>query len=66
MGEVTLINLRLGVNNGLWDAALYGHNLLNDVERQERSLSSILDVPGRPRFTVNRPRTFGVQVSRKF
>jgi outer membrane receptor protein involved in Fe transport len=60
---LTLLNLHFALSHGPWRLELYGNNLLNDIERLSRAESLVLEVPGRPRFVMNQPRTFGVAVS---
>ncbi len=65
-GITTLVNLRLSARRKNLEVALFGNNLTNDAERQERSQSAVFDVPGRPRYVVNLPRTVGIEVRLNF
>lgn len=60
---LTLLNLHVAFSRGPWRIEVYGDNLLDDVERMSRAESLVLEVPGRPRFIINQPRTFGLAVS---
>lgn len=64
--STTLVNFRVSLTSGAWDVAFFGRNLLNDIERQDRFTSAIINVAGRPRYPINRPRSFGVEVQRHF
>ncbi len=65
-GSTTLANFRLVFMSGNWDVSFYGRNLFNDIERQDRFTSAIINVAGRPRYPVNRPRSFGFEIKRSF
>lgn len=57
-----LVNLRLGIKNDLWTAAVFARNLF-DKRAQVDAISSSQD----PLALITvRPQTFGVSVSRKF
>lgn len=62
----TLLNARFSVMSGNWEFSAFGNNLLDDVERQSRAISSIVDTPGRPRYAVNEPRKLGLEIRRNF
>jgi len=66
LGELGLLNARLWADYEDWQFALFGQNLLNDVETAGYAEAVSLAVPGRPRYSVNRPRTLGVSVSKNF
>lgn len=66
LGELGLLNARLWADYGDWQFALFGQNLLNDVETAGYAEAVSLSVPGRPRYSVNRPRTLGVSVTKNF
>jgi len=58
----TLVNLRLGIKNDLWTAAVFARNLF-DKRAQVDAISSSQD----PLALITvRPQTFGVSLSRKF
>ena len=58
----TLLDLRVGVSRGSWEAALYFHNLTDE----NVALSFDRERGGRARlgFRVNQPRTVGILVRR--
>ena len=66
LGSTTLLGARAQVHFGAWSAALYGNNLTNDVSRQFLVVSSGADTPGRPRMSVNQPRTIGIEIRNQF
>ncbi|MBL8266308.1 TonB-dependent receptor [Steroidobacter sp.] len=66
LGSLGLLNARLWADYGDWQFALFGQNLLNDIETAGYAEAVSISVPGRPRYSVNRPRTFGVSLSRNF
>lgn len=58
----TLVNLRLGIKNDLWTAAVFARNLF-DKRAQVDAISSSQD----PLALITvRPQTFGLSLSRKF
>jgi iron complex outermembrane recepter protein len=63
---LTLLNARLEFTKGDWSAALFGNNLLDHISRQGMQTSLIANVYGRERYVPNRPRTFGINVRKKF
>ncbi len=66
LGSTTLLGARAQANFGAWSVALYGNNLTNDVSRQFLVVSSGADTPGRPRLSVNQPRTVGIEIRNQF
>ena len=58
LNALRLLNLRTGVRRGSWEFALTGSNLLNEIARESVETSLLANIPGRPRYVVNRPRTF--------
>lgn len=60
----TLLNLRFGIVNGLWEGAVY----LNNATDENAALSFDRERGGRARlgFRVNQPRTIGVLIRRSF
>jgi outer membrane receptor protein involved in Fe transport len=65
-GDLTLLNGSFAVESGDWRITLFARNLLNNQERQSLAESLVFNIPGRPRYVINQPRTFGVGVSRRF
>jgi iron complex outermembrane recepter protein len=65
----TLANLRIGVNIGAYGASLFVNNLTDERAQLSRDfLEGVRD--GAPitfdRYTINRPRTIGLSLSREF
>lgn len=60
----TLLNLRFGIVNGLWEGAVY----LNNATDENAALSFDRERGGRARlgFRVNQPRTLGIVIRRSF
>ncbi|MFL6603408.1 MAG: TonB-dependent receptor [Steroidobacteraceae bacterium] len=63
---ISLLGARLAFDHERWELALYGRNLLNDVERTALERDVSLNVAYRLRYSVNVPRTFGVSASYRF
>jgi iron complex outermembrane recepter protein len=61
-----IANLRAGINQGPWQAALFARNLFNKLGEISDVLPDTTNLPGRDRFFVTRPRTVGIQVHRDF
>jgi outer membrane receptor protein involved in Fe transport len=63
-----LLNGRVGMHHGPWELSFSGANLLNNVVRQgtDANADLTLPIPGRPRYLVNRPRTFFLNASYQF
>lgn len=61
-----IANLRLGVNQGPWQAAFFVRNVFNTLGVIGDLLPDGAQLPGRPRLFVTRPRTVGLQASRSF
>jgi iron complex outermembrane recepter protein len=55
-----LLNLKLGIHRDAWNVSFTATNLLNQVVHQSvNPFSNItITIPGRPRYVVNRPRTY--------
>jgi len=62
-GSLDLVDLRLGLKREHYQFALFVRNLLNDVERTALSDSLSANIPYRLRYSVNRPRTFGMNIT---
>jgi outer membrane receptor protein involved in Fe transport len=58
---ISMLNARLSFARDNLQLVLFGQNLLNNVERVSLERDVSLDVPDRLRYTVNRPRTFGIE-----
>jgi len=61
-----LANLRLGVNQGPWQIALFVRNVFNTLGVTGDLLPDGAQLPGRPRLFVARPRTIGLQAHYDF
>lgn len=60
------VNLRTGINQGPWAAALFVRNVFNTLGVTGDLLPDGAQLPGRPRLFVTRPRTIGIQLRRDF
>jgi len=65
-GSYTLVNASLGYEWGNYRLSLYAKNLTDEQARLAIAESLVLNVPGRPRFNVNRPRTIGLKFNMTF
>jgi iron complex outermembrane receptor protein len=63
---LTLLNARLTFTRGDFSAALFGDNLFDKIVREDVQGSLIAQVPGRPRYAPNIPRTIGIHIHRAF
>jgi hypothetical protein len=63
---LTLVNGRLEFSRNPWSAALFVDNIFDRMEREGLQNSLIAQVPGRPRYVPNRPRTVGLNFRRQF
>jgi iron complex outermembrane recepter protein len=63
-----LLNLKLGLEHGGWESSFEVANLLDEVAHQSIDpFSNItIAIPGRPRYVVNRPRTFVLNARYRF
>jgi iron complex outermembrane recepter protein len=63
-----LLNLKSGMHYGAWEYSVSGTNLLNQIAIQsvDPNASITFAIPGRPRYVVNRPRTFFLNLAYKF
>jgi outer membrane receptor protein involved in Fe transport len=66
LDSLTLLNSRFELTRGDWSAALFADNMLDRISREGLQNSLIANVPGRPRYVPNRPRTFGINFRRSF
>lgn len=62
----SITNLRMGIDQNPWEVALFVHNLFDKLGTIGDLFAETSQIPGRPRFFVTRPRTFGIQVQRNF
>jgi iron complex outermembrane recepter protein len=61
-----LLNLRAGVDQGRWEFALFGNNVLNRYGNLGQLIPESGQIPGRPRFLTTTPLTIGLHVRRDF
>ncbi len=61
-----LLNLRAGVASGAWRVALFADNVTNEHVNYSDTTSLAAEVPGRPRYATNRPRTIGIEMGYHF
>jgi iron complex outermembrane recepter protein len=61
-----MANIRMGFNQGPWQAAFFVRNLFNTLGVIGDLLPEGVQLPDRPRLFVTRPRTLGIQVHREF
>ncbi len=62
----TLVNFRAGVTNDAWEFATYVENVTDVRANLGDNSSGAAELPGRPRWQVNPPRTFGLQAIRRW
>jgi outer membrane receptor protein involved in Fe transport len=61
-----LLNARIALQHGSWEAAIFGKNLTNEHANLGDSRSIAAETAGRPRLLVNQPQTFGIEVRAHF
>ena len=61
-----LLNLRTGINQGLWEFALFADNVSDARGNLGDLIPESGQLPGRPRFLITQPRTIGLHVRRDF
>jgi len=63
-----LLNMKVGMRRGSWESSLQVSNLLNEVVHQSIDPYSniTIAIAGRPRYVVNRPRTFQLNLNFQF
>jgi outer membrane receptor protein involved in Fe transport len=66
LGSYRLVDLRLAIQHGVMEYALVGKNLTNDIANLGDNRSIAAETPGRPRLSINQPRTIGLEVRAKF
>jgi len=63
----SLVNARVGLGRGNWDASLFVDNLTNKVALISANNTSFqFNIPQVVRYSTNQPRTAGVQLNYKF
>jgi outer membrane receptor protein involved in Fe transport len=65
---IRLLNFRAGTRYGQWEFSVGATNLLNQLARQsiDPYAGETVAIPGRPRFVINRPRAFSLNVHYEF
>jgi iron complex outermembrane recepter protein len=63
---LSLLSARFAVRHDNFEAAVYGRNLLNDVQRTYLENDVSFAVPDRLRYSVNTPLTVGIALSYKY
>jgi len=61
-----MLNLRIGITRGAWEAALVANNVQNTRPNYGDYLSLFGEAPGRPRWMTSLPRSFGVDLRSRF
>ncbi len=59
----TILNLRAGVDAGKWSVMAFARNLTNEHANLGDNQSQAAELPGRPRWYVNLPRTYGLEAT---
>ena len=63
----SIVNARVGLGRGNWDAALFVDNLTNKVALVSANNTSFqFNIPQVVRYSTNQPRTAGIQLNYKF
>lgn len=66
LSSYSLLNLRVGLNQGRYEATLFVDNVTNKLGIIGDLIPEGAELPGRPRFFVTRPRTVGLELRRDF
>jgi len=61
-----LLNARLGMQKGDWEASVFVTNLLDENANLSEVFSLAAEIPGLERYATNRPRTIGIQARLNF
>ena len=62
----SIANIRVGITQDAWGIAVFADNVTNEHANYSDVISIGAEVPGRPRYATNRPRTLGVEVRYEF
>ena len=65
-GSYSLVNVRLGITSGAWEAELFTKNLFDVRANLGDEQSEVAALNGRPRFLIAQPRTIGIELKRTF
>lgn len=60
------VGLRFGLQNEKYTITIFANNLTDEIANLADNRSLAAETPGRPRFVVSRPRTFGIEVNARF
>jgi iron complex outermembrane recepter protein len=66
LNSYSLVNLRVGVDQGPWEAALFARNLFNAHAEIGDLAGENAELLGRPRWFIATPRTIGLWLRRAF
>jgi len=62
----SLVNLKAGVEVDKWEVSLFLDNVFDEQANLSDVPSQAIELPGRPRIAINRPRSVGVDARVKF
>jgi iron complex outermembrane recepter protein len=62
----SLVNLRVGVTHGPWEAGLFSKNLFDVRANLGDEQSEIAALDGRARYLIAQPRSVGIEIRRNF
>jgi len=62
----TVVGARAGLKLQDWELAIFAKNLLNEHANYADVIPLGAELPGRPRFATNRPRTIGAEIRYRF
>jgi iron complex outermembrane receptor protein len=65
-GAYNLANLRIGARNDRWEVAAFVKNLTNTRANLGDAILIGAQIPGEPRFVINRPLTAGLEARLRF
>ena len=61
-----MVGARAGLKLQDWELAIFAKNLLNEHANYADVIPLGAELPGRPRFATNRPRTIGAEIRYRF
>jgi len=62
----SLVNLKAGVEVNAWEVSLFLDNVFDEHANLSDVPSQAIELPGRPRISINRPRSVGVDARVRF
>jgi hypothetical protein len=65
-GAYNLANVRIGARNDRWEVAAFIKNLTNTRANLGDAIMIGAEIPGEPRFVINRPFTAGLEARLRF